>query len=319
MYFLKAPVIIYTITVSLGLLTAATDDTPSSEITILSAAASSSSASVLRTPTPTGENQPVTNPIIEQAQSTDRNAFTNPQSNTSDNNNNDDDIHTVLLGNNKVIFSTPRLEYYTKLSASFWIIMNLFLDDLEMLTHGLATAFIAYSGTTNGLNQSHITSLAIQIGLIGNALHRIHVFSEQVMPLRRKQAAEYEKKNKELYDEENQLQLTQPANPDDIENNDDYYSPKLVVDFYSGCAVFKNIIWDHIGLYVILLQASSYSILNWSLTVNEAEKKELILIATFMSIASTFGQYFVKNIAKSTPKLEQMALSARNHHLKKKS
>lgn len=225
----------------------------------------------------------------------------------------DNSVESILLGNQSIIFATPFLEKYTKISVLCWNIANVLFEDMEALTHGIATGLIAYSGALQNSEQSTFASLAIQMGLIAHAMQKLSSFSSKVIPIREKQALGYQQMNRLNRNHASIHDLTilrLSASQDSV--TDSEYSTKNLEKLYTFCAVFKNIAWDQLGVYVILLQTGTYSLVNWGNTMNNPKLKHRLLVyAIFCSIAGTFLQYYVKHLSKSVPKVEHKALLAR--------
>lgn len=220
-------------------------------------------------------------------------------------------IASELLGNQSAIFSNPCLERYAKCSVLMWHIINAFLDDIEAFSQGAATAFIAYAGTVQGPRQAIITTLALQVGFIAHALHKLSVFSEQVVKAREKQALTYIHINRLKKQERQNPVISLEMSREDLELNAENYSSPSIEGFYSCCATARNIAWDNLGVYVILLQSAAYSLMNWSTAFHdEKTRQKFIVIATFCSIAGTACQYYIKALSRNTPKAEHKATHA---------
>ena len=86
--------------------------------------------------------------------------------------------------------------------------------------------------------------------------------------------------------------------------------------YYFFCAAFRNITWDHIGVYSILGQSICNCFVLWSIIYAD-RIHDLLKIAIFLDIASTASQSYAKNSAHATKKLEERALELRSKNEQK--
>lgn len=220
-----------------------------------------------------------------------------------------DTFASEFFGNKQVVFSTPFLERYARCSAVTWNILATGISDAEALLHAAGVAMIACSGAMPQNLQKDFAIYAVQIAIVAYGVSNLNSFSEKVVAVREAQAIEYERLNRE-----NALNAAhilteghhfQPANTT--------FTTPFLESYYTNCAVLRNITWDNLGFFTILLKSAAYSIANWSNTaVTERSRSELLLIAMFVGFASIFCEYYVKYLSKNTPKMEQKALEARH-------
>ncbi len=220
-----------------------------------------------------------------------------------------DTFASEFFGNKEVVFATPFLERYARCSAVTWNILATGISDAEALLHAAGVAMIACSGAMPQHLQRDFAVYAVQIAIVAYGISNLNSFAEKVVEVREAQAIEYERLNRE-----NALNVSQVLiGEHHLQAASTTFTTPFLERYYTTCAVLRNITWDNLGFFTILLKSAAYSIANWSNTATtEKSRSDLLLVAMFVGFTSIFCEYYVKYLAKNTPKMEQKALEARH-------
>ena len=222
-------------------------------------------------------------------------------------------IDPVLFGNTEISFSNPTLEYYTKKSAICWNFIYSWLEDLEYLFLSAGTGLTVCTQFVKNDYKTQFVVYAIQASMVANTLHKFHSFAQKVVAIREKQALMYEAHNalNKQRDEDQNAKIF--INGIEASKNKEVFASKGLASYFNCCATCRNIMWDQVGAFAILCEASSSSILNFSQTVDVSKRPGYFLVATLFGLAGTFFHSYAKILANKTKEAEKKANASANY------
>ncbi|MES2252707.1 MAG: hypothetical protein V4482_03375 [Pseudomonadota bacterium] len=224
-----------------------------------------------------------------------------------------DDDDSILPGDDDIPFATPCLEYYIGGSVMCWNGLSSVLEDMEILAEAASTGLAACTQFVGTDSTAKFVAYSIQAVLIANLFHKFYTLSEKLVVI--------QEKRKLTLKQQNQLDLKNNLDPHsvilingvDAAQNKDVYATEVLANYYSCCAVSRNILVDQIGVLSLFCRCLAGSILNYSQILNANDRSGYLLMGTLFGVVATVSHAYTKILIAKTKDWEIKALNARGY------